>query len=137
MHHINITILLQAEVMLVKNAQNLMKAVIKTVQAAEAACMKVHPPPPHTHTHTLHSQGLRPPDSDDEEEQMEAAALAVGWKRKLYRQRTLESLNAPRDARGMRTLNKNRISTPSEVDIIKPRKSLLTSPPHRHSTNTY
>ena len=27
--------------MLVKNAQNLMKAVIKTVQAAEAACMKV------------------------------------------------------------------------------------------------
>ena len=31
----------QAEVMLVKNAQNLMQAVIKTVQAAEAACMKV------------------------------------------------------------------------------------------------
>lgn len=27
--------------MLVKNAQNLMQAVIKTVQAAEAACMKV------------------------------------------------------------------------------------------------
>jgi len=27
--------------MLIKNAQNLMKAVIKTVQAAEAACMKV------------------------------------------------------------------------------------------------
>lgn len=28
--------------MLVKNAQNLMQAVIKTVQAAEAACMKVY-----------------------------------------------------------------------------------------------
>ena len=27
--------------MLVKNAQNLMRAVIKTVQAAEAACMRV------------------------------------------------------------------------------------------------
>ena len=27
--------------MLVKNAQNLMQAVIKTVRAAEAACMKV------------------------------------------------------------------------------------------------
>ena len=32
---------LQADVMLVKNAQNLMKAVIKTIKAAEAACMKV------------------------------------------------------------------------------------------------
>ncbi len=31
----------QADVMLVKNAQNLMQAVIKTVQAAEAACMRV------------------------------------------------------------------------------------------------
>ena len=31
----------QADVMLVKNAQNLMQAVKKTVKAAEAACMKV------------------------------------------------------------------------------------------------
>lgn len=31
----------QADVMLVKNAQNLMQAVIKTTKAAEAACMKV------------------------------------------------------------------------------------------------
>ncbi len=53
MHHLTAHyILLQAEVMLVKNAQNLMKAVIKTVQAAEAACMKVHPHTHHTHTHT-------------------------------------------------------------------------------------
>ena len=28
--------------MLVKNAENLMQAVIKTVQAAESACMKVN-----------------------------------------------------------------------------------------------
>lgn len=33
---------LQADVMLVKNAQNLMQAVVKTVQAAESACMKVN-----------------------------------------------------------------------------------------------
>lgn len=32
---------IQADVMLVKNAQNLMQAVIKTTKAAEAACMKV------------------------------------------------------------------------------------------------
>ena len=32
---------IQADVMLVKNAQNLMEAVIKTMKAAEAACMKV------------------------------------------------------------------------------------------------
>ena len=31
----------QADVMLVKNAQNLMEAVIKTMREAEAACMKV------------------------------------------------------------------------------------------------
>ena len=45
----------QADVMLVKNAENLMQAVIKTVQAAESACMKVN-----NHTDSLlivrHSQ---------------------------------------------------------------------------------
>ena len=35
---------LQADVMLVKNAQNLMQAVMKTMKAAEAACMKVYMP---------------------------------------------------------------------------------------------
>ena len=33
---------LQADIMLVKNAQNLMEAVIKTMREAEAACMKVN-----------------------------------------------------------------------------------------------
>lgn len=33
--------LLQADAMLVKNAQNLMQAVVKTLKAAEAACVKV------------------------------------------------------------------------------------------------
>lgn len=31
----------QADAMLVKNAQNLMQAVVKTLKAAEAACVKV------------------------------------------------------------------------------------------------
>lgn len=33
--------LLQADAMLVKNAQNLMQAVVKTLKAAEVACVKV------------------------------------------------------------------------------------------------
>ena len=41
MNTYKVCIHLQADVMLVKNAQNLMHAVIKTMQAAEAACMKV------------------------------------------------------------------------------------------------
>ena len=39
--YINCDITVQADVMLVKNAQNLMEAVIKTMREAEAACMKV------------------------------------------------------------------------------------------------
>ena len=38
---VRVCVCVQADLMLVKNAQNLMKAVIKTVQAAEVACMKV------------------------------------------------------------------------------------------------
>ena len=42
--------------MLVKNAQNLIQAVIKTVQAAEAACMKVrHKGKPVHHVYQLQS----------------------------------------------------------------------------------
>ena len=37
--------------MLVKNAQNLMSAVVRTIRAAEAACMRVSPT--HSYTHTL------------------------------------------------------------------------------------
>lgn len=82
-----------------------------------------------------YTQGLKPPDNDDEEaeqiETTETTELARGWKHKLYRQRTLETIQAPLDARGMRKLNKNRISTPSVLDVIKPRQSLLISPPRK------
>ena len=69
------------------------------------------------------TQGLR-----QMEEGSETANLAMSWKRKLTHQRTLESITAPRGARGLRKLNRNRISTPSVVDIIKPDPSVMRSP---------
>lgn len=108
-----------ADVMLVKNAQNLMKAVVKTVQAAESACMK----------------GLQPLQGEEDDAEGEAEGgtnavdMALTWKRKLVRQRTMEAVNAPRGVRGLRKLNRNRISTPSVVDYIRPHpSSVLTSP---------
>jgi hypothetical protein len=94
-----------ADVMLVKNAQNLMHAVIKTMQAAEAACMK----------------GLK---GAEDGEQTDAVNLAIHWKHKLYHQRTMEAISAPRGARGLRKLNRSHISSPSIVDIIQPKMTL-------------
>lgn len=37
----SVCFIFQADAMLVKNAQNLMQAVVKTLKAAEAACVKV------------------------------------------------------------------------------------------------
>jgi hypothetical protein len=74
------------DVMLMKNAQNLMHAVKKTMQAAEAACMK----------------GLR-----DLEEGDAAEELAFEWKRKVYKERTLEQYQAPVGATGLRKLRRN------------------------------
>ena len=85
------------------------------------------------HTHLLHvlhlhtsfpSQGLNPPSDS---EQTEAAALALSWKRKLYHQRTMEAITAPLGARGLRKLNRNRISTPSLVDVIQPTSTFSAS----------
>ena len=78
---------------------------------------------PSTHTHT-HTQGLNPPKDSD---QTEAAALALNWKRKLYHQLSMEAITAPLGARGLRKLNRNRISTPSLVDVIQPRPTSPTS----------
>ena len=109
--------------MLVKNAQNLMKAVIKTMQAAEAACMKVQ----HTHRLLLSQylstspQGLKPPR---DKEQKEAVDLANIWKHKLYYARRMELFHAPQGARGLRKLNRSHISTPSLVDVIQPKLAL-------------
>jgi hypothetical protein len=91
-----------ADVMLVKNAENLMQAVIKTVKAAEAACIK----------------GLKVPEDKAEKE---AVDMILNWKHRLYHQRTLETIRAPRGARGLRKLNRSHISTPSLVDVLQPR----------------
>ena len=117
--------------MLVKNAQNLMRAVIRTVHAGEAACMKVNN---NSNNHSLlcnsscivcnaHVQGLNAPEGDSE-----AASLAMNWKHKLYHQRTMETIRAPRGEKGLRRLDKNHISTPSVVDSIKPAPSAMASP---------
>lgn len=96
---------------------------------------------PHTHTHTHPSytfsishhahtsispslQGLNPPADS---EQTDAAALALSWKRKLYHQRTMEAITAPLGARGLRKLNRNRISTPSLVTVIQPTSTFSAS----------
>lgn len=92
---------ISADAMLVKNAQNLMQAVVKTLKAAEAACVK----------------GLRPPEQDASSDHTEAADLAFQWKKKLRRQRAIEALTASRDELGLRRREKN-ISTPSLVDIV-------------------
>jgi len=92
---------ISADAMLVKNAQNLMQAVVKTLKAAEAACVK----------------GLRPPGPDASSDHTEAADLAFQWKKKLRRQRAIEVLTASRDQLGLRRLEKNS-STPSLVDIV-------------------
>lgn len=69
-------------------------------------------------------QGLNPPADS---EQTEAAALALSWKRKLYHQRTMEAITAPLGARGLRKLNRNRISTPSLVTVIQPTSTFSAS----------
>ncbi|XP_065837557.1 uncharacterized protein [Oscarella lobularis] len=74
-----------ANVMLVKNAQNLMHAVTKTLHAAESACMK----------------GLQDLGADDA-----ATEVAMQWKRKVYKQRTLEAFTAPMGSRGLRKLSR-------------------------------
>lgn len=66
-----------------------------------------------------------------EGEDQEAVELAMSWKRKLYFQRAKETISAPRGARGLRKLNKYRISTPSVVDVIKPSEEHMKSPTKR------
>ena len=73
-------------------------------------------------TACLHVQGL----TEDSGEQTEAAALALSWKKKLYYQRTMEAITAPRGARGLRQLSGKRFSTPSLANYLH--GGLQTSP---------
>ncbi|RXM98994.1 Catenin alpha-1 [Acipenser ruthenus] len=85
---------------LVKNAQNLMQIVLKSIKAAETACIK----------------GLRQPPPNTDEAQ--AAALCIQWKKMLQRHRVREALNPEMDDLGLR---KTRLSqaTPSLAPVIK------------------
>lgn len=69
-------------------------------------------------------------EEEEEEEGQEQGTvdLAMSWKRKLYHQRAKEAISAPRGSRGLRKLNKFRISTPSLVDVIKPSEADMRSP---------
>ncbi|CAH6787898.1 Vinac1 [Phodopus roborovskii] len=73
-----------SEELLVDNAQRLLQAVSKTVQAAEAACLR----------------GLRWLSSDPEE--LEVATLCTQWKRKLLQHRLQEASNEDCDELGLR-----------------------------------
>ena len=84
--------------MLIKNAQNLMQAVIKTIAAAETAYVKVLCMCIHEASDVLIAQGLKEPES---EEESQAMSLAMKWKKKLYRDRTREAFRAPLGARGL------------------------------------
>jgi hypothetical protein len=88
-----------AELMLGKNAENLMKVVVESIKAAESACVK----------------GLKVPEDDEEKD---AVDLILGWKRKLDQHRYLETLYAPRTTRGLREVGKVK-SDPSLADLVK------------------
>ncbi|XP_054766366.2 uncharacterized protein LOC129273364 [Lytechinus pictus] len=91
---------------LVKNAENLMTAIVRTLKAAEAACVK----------------GLKSLDNDDpscENETREAKALTMQWKRKLHRHRLIEASTEDTNHLGLRKIKKN-VSAPSLTEIVMP-----------------
>ena len=117
--------------MLVKNAQNLMQAVVKTLKAAEAACVKVirrvsleflylnikKTLGKQMNTVLITFQVLHPPEQDASSDRKEAVDIAFQWRKKLKRQRAFEALTASRDQLGLRRRERNS-STPSLADIV-------------------
>ncbi|XP_006816421.1 uncharacterized protein LOC100368833 [Saccoglossus kowalevskii] len=92
------------DVVLVKNSENLMQAVMKTLKAAETACVK----------------GLQEPPEEETCDEMQATALAIQWKRKFDRHRMIESSYTETDDLGLRIVNKN-ITAPTLTEIFIPR----------------
>ncbi|XP_022101526.1 uncharacterized protein LOC110985085 [Acanthaster planci] len=92
-----------ADIVLMKNADNLMQAVLSSLKAAEAACVK----------------GLRPvlEGSKDEEE---ARALATQWRLRLDHHRQMEASGEGVDALGLRRLARN-VSAPALSQILAQR----------------
>ncbi|XP_038071064.1 uncharacterized protein LOC119739970 [Patiria miniata] len=91
------------DIVLMKNADNLMQAVLNTLKAAEAACVK----------------GLRaiPELGKDEEE---ARALATQWRLRLDHHRQMQASCEQVDALGLRRLPRN-ISAPALTQILAQR----------------
>ncbi|XP_071947163.1 uncharacterized protein [Antedon mediterranea] len=89
-----------ANATLINNAENLMKAVMSTLKAAEGACVK----------------GLKP-DVEGSKVGAEAQALAMQWKRKLHRYRMIEASSTDTDAFGLRRIRKH-ISAPTLTEIL-------------------
>ncbi|KAJ8312557.1 hypothetical protein KUTeg_009930 [Tegillarca granosa] len=76
-----------ADKILEQNAQNLMKVVMQTLNAAEAVCIK----------------GLKAPVGDTTDE-VNAIILATQWQKKLLHQRKVEADQAERDNLGLRRI---------------------------------
>ncbi|XP_033633446.1 uncharacterized protein LOC117294992 isoform X2 [Asterias rubens] len=92
------------DIILMKNADNLMQAVLNTLKATEAACVK----------------GLRPAPGGNRDEE-EATALAMQWRLKLDHHRQQEASSYSEvDALGLRRLSRNS-SAPALSQILIPR----------------
>ncbi|XP_064630098.1 uncharacterized protein LOC135488988 isoform X2 [Lineus longissimus] len=89
-----------ADKVLVKNAENLMKAVMNTLKAAEAASVK----------------GLRHPPKDEADD-AELIVLAIQWKRKLMQHRQTEAMNENWDELGLRIINTTNLA-PAMADVF-------------------
>eukprot|EP00058_Branchiostoma_floridae_P022844 XP_002608334.1 hypothetical protein BRAFLDRAFT_91289 [Branchiostoma floridae] len=96
----------EADAVLVKNAENLMHSVTRTLIATESACVK-----------GLH----QPPEGGDE---AEAAALATQWQRKLQRHRMIEASSHDTDDLGLRRINRH-VSAPTLTEILGARAKIL------------
>ncbi|XP_019646308.1 PREDICTED: catenin alpha-1-like [Branchiostoma belcheri] len=96
----------EADAVLVKNAENLMHSVTRTLIATESACVK-----------GLH----QPPEGGDE---AEAAALATQWQRKLQRHRMIEASSRDTDDLGLRRINRH-VSAPTLTEILGARAKIL------------
>ncbi|KAK3597757.1 hypothetical protein CHS0354_006116 [Potamilus streckersoni] len=80
-----------ADQILVKNSQNLMKVILRTVRAAEAVCVK----------------GLNPP-SKEEPDETSVIVLATKWRQKCFQHREEEMKTAVDDELGLKRIEQFR-----------------------------
>ncbi|XP_065071722.1 uncharacterized protein LOC135696297 isoform X1 [Rhopilema esculentum] len=78
-----------ADVMLIGNAENLMKSVLETLKAAESASVKMR----------------QDPGTDEGAPLSKSATLTMQWKKKLDLRRSMESLTAPTNDLGLKIVS--------------------------------